>query len=188
MVKKVRSTWIWQLWWTVSIPMRRMILIGVFPKLNVFASDSSWTIIKWFRIAIMALLGSQSSTRWSCIHCVWCTSLHWHALWRQIVLHYNRCEMWCRINQRMIEYIVGSSDLQRNVDGIISHSVGTNCGVSVDLWSAKVTRMRNRNLNQTFLGFLCYKVEFVYNVIGQILTFVCIHDCKGHRRDMIWYL
>jgi len=56
-----------------------------------------------------------------------------------MVINYYRSMMWCRINRSMIEYVAGSSDLQRNVELLICHSVVTNCGVLHHLWSMKPT-------------------------------------------------
>ena len=55
----------------------------------------------------------------------------------------------------MVEYIAGSSDLQRNEGLPISHSDVTICGVSLYLWYMKPTRLRKRNLNQTHPAFHC---------------------------------
>jgi len=59
LVIKLQSGWKWLLWRRVIVPFRRMILIGVFPKLTVFASSMSWTFIQWIWIVVTALLRSK---------------------------------------------------------------------------------------------------------------------------------
>jgi hypothetical protein len=55
------------------------------------------------------------------------------------VVNYHWCEMRYKINQSMGEYIAGSSALRRKERPLISHSVGMKCGVSLHLWSMKIT-------------------------------------------------
>jgi len=57
-----------------------------------------------------------------------------------MVVHYNICMMWYRINQSVVEYVAGSIHLWRNEGLLISHSVTTHCGVALHLWSMKPTQ------------------------------------------------
>jgi hypothetical protein len=52
---------------------------------------------------------------------------------QKIVVNYYRCEMRYRINQTMVEYIAGTSDLWWNEGPLISHSVVTNRRVLLHL-------------------------------------------------------
>ena len=55
MLITLRRPWKWLLWRQVTIPIRRMISIGMFPKSTVFISGSSWTISRWSWIGFTAL-------------------------------------------------------------------------------------------------------------------------------------
>jgi len=80
-----------------------------------------------------------------------------------IVVNYYRCDMRYRINRSLVDFIAGSSDLQQNKGLLISHSVVTNCGDSLHLWSMKSTRaLRKRILHHTYPVFLYYMLEFIY--------------------------
>jgi len=56
MVIPLRSAWNWLLWRRTTIPMGRMIMIGVFPRLTVFASGRVWNMIQGSRIVVTVLL------------------------------------------------------------------------------------------------------------------------------------
>jgi len=85
------------------------------------------------------------------------------SLWPKIVINYCRCEMWGRMNWSMVEYTACSSDLLRKDGLLISHSVVTNCGVSLHLRPMKPIRaLRTRNLNRTHPACLCYMLKFIY--------------------------
>ena len=59
LVIKLWSAWKWLLWRRATVPLRRMILIGVFPQLTVLASGMPWTVTRWFWIVITALLRAK---------------------------------------------------------------------------------------------------------------------------------
>ena len=56
---KLRSTWKWLLRSQVTIPMRRMLLIGLFTNLPVIASGSGWIISQWFWIVFTTMFNAQ---------------------------------------------------------------------------------------------------------------------------------
>jgi len=68
-----------------------------------------------------------------------------------MVVNYHRCMMWCRINQSMVGYVAGSSDLRRNEGLLISHSVVTTCGVSLHLCSMKPTQAWEKETLITYI-------------------------------------
>jgi len=77
---KLWSAWKWLLWRRVSIPMKRMLFIGVLPRLTVLASDSSWTIIWGCWIVVKPRLRANQATLWRHIHCLPLRFLRGHVL------------------------------------------------------------------------------------------------------------
>jgi len=143
---------------------------------TILADDSDWCVYHisghclWqFLINYLMILNcchgilwAREATWWTLIWCLQWRSLCWHTLWRQIVINYSGWKMWCIMNESMVEYIAGSSDLRWNEWLLISYSVVTNCAVSLHLGSMNSIRLRETNLNHIYPAFLCYILEFVY--------------------------
>ena len=67
------------------------------------------------------------------------------------------------MNRSMVQYSAGSSDRQWNERLLTSHSVVTNCGVSLHLCSMNPTLgLEKRKHNHTHPAFLWYMLEFIY--------------------------
>jgi len=158
--------WKWLRWRRVTIPRQWMMLIGLFPKSTVVASGRSWTIFRGFWVFFMALLHATMATQWRKICWRQLRSVCRHVLCIKMVVNYYRRKMWYRINQRIVEYIAGSSDPHWKGDLLISHSVVMICGFSLHLSSMKQIWQRNSNLNHTHPTFLCYMLEFKSYDIG----------------------
>jgi len=90
---------------------------------------------------------------WRHIPCPRWRSIHRHTLLPIIVTDYCQYMMWCRINQSMVQYITPCSDVRQNNWLEISHSVVTNCGVLLHLWSMKPTRLKTETWNTHILPF-----------------------------------
>jgi len=85
LVIKLQSPWKWLLSRQVTIPMRRMTLVSVLPKLTVFACGSWWTNIQGSWIVVTALLQAEYATLWSQFYCLWWKYICRHAPWIQLV-------------------------------------------------------------------------------------------------------
>jgi len=92
----------------------------------------------------------------------WWSSVCWHALWILVVVNYNRCTMWYRLNWDLVDYIPDSSDPQHNERLFISQSIVTNLGVSLHLTSLKPTRLGKQNPNETHGTCPWNMLQFIY--------------------------
>jgi hypothetical protein len=100
-------------------------------------------------------------------------------------------DLWCKVQcwllWRTVPDIAGSSYLWQNVGHTIFHSVVTNSGVVLPLWSMNPTCLRRGVPQYTHPNFSYDTFQFEYYDIGQIVTTVHFNESKLHLRDMIWY-
>jgi len=103
MLIKLRSRCKWLLWRLVTIPMRWMILIGLFPKSTDIACCGFSNMFWRFWVVSTVLLHSKWATRSSCISRLPWRSGCGHDLGTKLGVNHCRCKMWYRINQSMVE-------------------------------------------------------------------------------------